>query len=563
MVGQEQVTGPLAQAVQLGRIAPAYLFSGPRGSGKTTTARLLARALNCTSRTGAEPCNECPSCLGILSGSSLDVIEIDGASNRGIDDIRDIREHVRYAPAGGGKKVYIVDEVHMLTEQAFNAFLKTLEEPPPHVVFVFATTDPNDLLETVRSRCQRYEFHRITAAEAYGRLESIARSEKLEIEEGALHFLAKRADGSLRDALVLLDQAANAVAGMITEARVRAQLGHAGADFYFQLSEAIAAREPEAALKLLFESLSAGARETTLFAGLCEHYRHLMLARVSPSVEGLLEGTPETLARYRDLAAATPEEDLLQILDLCLDGASRLERSAHPRFQLELLIVTLARLDSVKSLQKILEQLEGAGPGPASPRQKGASQAPAQGAAPVSSAPQASPGAPTSSAAPPPRATMAEPARRPQTSPPAASAASRLGSLRGSASRAAEAPVNLESLLDFPREIWNAVLEKARSKTLLFAFLGNAVPLGHGDGALCLAVPNPTMKSQLEDKDHARFIEGALQEFNAPAARFRCIVHKVEGHAEPGPAPEVQVAGEPQAGLVDKVIQMFGGEVVS
>src|SRR5438552_4028513 len=219
LVGQEQVTGPLVQGVLLGRIAPAYLFSGPRGSGKPTTARILARALNCTNRKGAAPCNECAACLSITAGSSLDVIEIDGASNRGIDDIRDIRERVRYAPAGGGKKVYIVDEVHMLTEQAFNAFLKTLEEPPPHVVFVFATTDPNDLLETVRSRCQRYEFHHITVQTAFERLKWIAERESLEVEEGALYFLARRAEGSLRDALVLLDQAANAEAGPITEER--------------------------------------------------------------------------------------------------------------------------------------------------------------------------------------------------------------------------------------------------------------------------------------------------------------------------------------------------------
>ncbi|MBI5836507.1 MAG: DNA polymerase III subunit gamma/tau [Candidatus Eisenbacteria bacterium] len=404
LVGQEHVTGPLAQAVLVGRIAPAYLFSGSRGSGKTTTARILAKALNCTHRQGAEPCNECPSCVAITNGSSLDVIEIDGASNRGIDDIRDIRERVRYAPTGGGKKVYIVDEVHMLTDQAFNAFLKTLEEPPPHVVFVFATTDPDDLLETVRSRCQRYDFQRIGVKQAFERLKWIAGREKLDTEEAALHFLARRSEGSLRDALVLLDQAVNSGEKRITEAGLCSLMGHADTEFFFRLTDAVLARDAQAALKLLAEALSRRTRETLVFAGLCEHFRALMLARVSPSLDGLLEGTPEMLARYLEAAQRFPEEDLVQCLDLCLDGASRLERSPHPRFQLELLVVTLARLDSVKSLEQILARLESGGPMPA-PR--GAGSAPpaasprgaaAPGGAGVSAA---SPGA--GSAAPLPR----------------------------------------------------------------------------------------------------------------------------------------------------------------
>ncbi|HVP39876.1 MAG TPA: hypothetical protein VMS93_11910, partial [Candidatus Saccharimonadales bacterium] len=516
--------------------------------------------------------------------------------NRGIDDIRDIRERVRYAPAGGGKKVYIVDEVHMLTDQAFNAFLKTLEEPPPHVVFVFATTDPEALLETVRSRCQRYDFHRISVKQAFERLKWIAEREKLDVEDGALHFLARRSEGSLRDALVLLDQAVNSGEARITEAGLAALLGHADSEFFFQLSDAIEQRQPEKALQLLAGAISRRTRETLIFAGLCEHFRALLLARVSSSLDGLLEGTPEMLARYREAAQRFPEEDLLQCLDLCLDGAARLERSPHPRFQLELLVVTLARLDSVKSLQRILGQLEGGGMPAAGSRGASAGQAPASG---LGAAPRAAERLPQPGAERAPQPAAARPGLGGAVSAGAPLTASAAAAARKSLT-ASVAALPVGEVVALPEGVWPALLARVgEARRTLGAILEVAQPLGCQGDALCVSVSSDFHRLQLESREHTKFWEAALAELGLPARRLHCIsaaqavtapirvvrpagatvapapaagsAAAVNGLAGPAagtglatdPPPAAETAAPPaEEDLVDKVLQIFGGEVV-
>ncbi|HSF32095.1 MAG TPA: DNA polymerase III subunit gamma/tau, partial [Candidatus Tectomicrobia bacterium] len=239
LVGQEHVARTLQNALRQGRIAHAYLFSGTRGVGKTTTARVLAKALNCEQGPLPEPCNECALCQAITMGSSLDVLEIDGASNRGIDEIRDLREKIRYAPARSRYKVYIIDEVHMLTEHAFNALLKTLEEPPPQVVFIFATTEPQKVPITILSRCQRFDFRKVASAEIALCLEKIAEQESIRISREALHRIARRAEGSLRDAQTLFDQVVAFCGSEVREEDVGQLLGLAGEDQMLALLEAM------------------------------------------------------------------------------------------------------------------------------------------------------------------------------------------------------------------------------------------------------------------------------------------------------------------------------------
>ncbi|MDD4858402.1 MAG: DNA polymerase III subunit gamma/tau, partial [Candidatus Krumholzibacteria bacterium] len=225
VVGQEHITGTLRKAVEKGRIAHAYLFAGPRGCGKTTTARLLAKIINCEHPNGSEPCNECQSCVATAEGRHLDVIEIDGASNRGIDEIRDLREKISYAPAQGRSKIYIIDEVHMLTPQAFNALLKTLEEPPVHVYLIFATTEPHKVPPTILSRCQRFNFKRLELKEIASQLEKICNIEKVKYDPEALTLISRRAEGSMRDGESLLDQCIAASEGAVDLDLVRRVLG--------------------------------------------------------------------------------------------------------------------------------------------------------------------------------------------------------------------------------------------------------------------------------------------------------------------------------------------------
>ncbi len=239
VVGQSHITETLQKAIDTDKVAHAYLFSGPRGTGKTSTAKIFARAMNCVHGPTSHPCNECEVCRHIMSGESLDVVEIDAASNRSIEDIRTLRETIKFMPAEGHKKIYIIDEVHMLTTEAFNALLKTLEEPPAHVIFILATTEPERIPMTILSRCQRYEFRRITSEDIAKRLLYVAGQEQIDLTKGAAHILAVQADGGMRDALSMLDQCISNTSGTIDEGVVRDLLGLIGKDWLFSLAQAI------------------------------------------------------------------------------------------------------------------------------------------------------------------------------------------------------------------------------------------------------------------------------------------------------------------------------------
>ena len=361
VISQEHVTRTLRNALDRQRIAQAYLFAGPRGSGKTTTARILARALNCDRGVSGEPCCECDNCIAIATGRSLDVMEIDAASNRGIDDIKELRETVKYAPAQGRFKVYIVDEVHQLSKDAFNAFLKTLEEPPSGVVFVLATTEPHRILATILSRCQRFDFRPIPLAEIRDRLVWIAERETIRLEEEAAFAIAKKADGSLRDALSLLDQVVAFGGDDVSLEAIHRLIGIPDEERYLELTKLLAAGDAGQTLSFVRQLRSEGYDLEEFYVGLLEHLRNCLLFAFGDG--GSLAEVPERLyARYQETADELGAEDLLRMLTLATEEEQPFRKSSRQSLVLEVLLVRLALLDRSVDLELVLRSLEKGGP---------------------------------------------------------------------------------------------------------------------------------------------------------------------------------------------------------
>ncbi len=354
LVGQTHVTETLANAIKNNRVAHAYIFSGARGVGKTTAARILAKALNCVKGPTAEPCGECDSCKEIAAGSSLDVIEIDAASNRGIDQIRELREMVRYAPAAARHKVVILDEAHMLTGEASNALLKTLEEPPDRVIFVMATTQPEDLADTIRSRSQHFHFRALTFAEIIGRLKEIAGQENLKIEDGAMAVMARMAEGSLRDALSLLEQARAYCGETISDREVRELLGVVPDDALEELVGAIADASAERALALVHTFQKEGRNLQHFCREAIRHVRNLLIARVCGADSDLIAATPDQRPGLAKAAAMFSEEDLTRYFQILLQTDDDLRRKSDPRVHLEMGLLRLINASRLAPLEELV-----------------------------------------------------------------------------------------------------------------------------------------------------------------------------------------------------------------
>jgi DNA polymerase III subunit gamma/tau len=362
VVGQRHVTQTLENAIQSNRVAHAYIFSGVRGVGKTTTARILAKALNCAKGPTATPCNECDSCREITSGNSLDVLEIDAASNRGIDQIRELREMVRYVAAGGRYKVVILDEAHQLTAEASNALLKTLEEPPDRVVFVLATTRPEDMADTIKSRAQLFQFRSLSFAEIAGALEDIAKKEKLKIQPGAVAVLARAAEGSLRDGLSLLEQAMAYCGNTIADAQVRELLGVVAEDVLDELVEAISQQSAERALSLVHKLIADGQNLQHFCREAIRHFRNLLIARVCGAESELVAAPKDERPRLAEQAVRFKEEDLTRYFQILLYTEDDMRRKPDPRLHMEMGLLRLVNAARLAPLEEVLAELRGEAP---------------------------------------------------------------------------------------------------------------------------------------------------------------------------------------------------------
>jgi len=343
LTGQDHIVFSLKGAIRSGRIGHAFLFAGPRGVGKTTTARILAKSLNCENGPTVEPCQKCTSCREITLSRSIDVVEIDGASNRGIEEIRNLREGVKYSPIHGRYKIYIIDEVHMLTQEAFNALLKTLEEPPPKVIFIFATTNPMKVPATILSRCQRFVFKRLSLKEISSRLALIAGKENLKITENALHYIAIRADGSIRDGESILEQLASFVEGEITEKDVFQLIGFLSSNFYFDILKGVVAGDLKQVILLLNKGIEDGADPLEIYRGFTNFTRAALLFSINLPDEFVeLNAEESELLRKMSLS----KSDIINILEVCLRFEELIRRSVNIRIALELLFSQLVLIFS-------------------------------------------------------------------------------------------------------------------------------------------------------------------------------------------------------------------------
>jgi len=342
IIGQDHIVTTLKSAIEKNRLAHAYLFSGPRGVGKTSTARILAKAINCKEGLTTKPCSKCSPCLEISESRSLDVIEIDGASNRGIDEIRVLRENVKFAPVSAKYKVYIIDEVHQITPDGFNALLKTLEEPPPYVKFIFATTHPHKIMPTILSRCQRLDFRRIPALEIATQLEKIVKAENINVDKQVIFTIAKGSDGSLRDAESILDQLFSFSKDKISFKEVVSVLGLVEQETLFAITDKISQKDPKGALNLLNNIIDAGKDVNVFLSNLIEHFRNLMVAKVTKADEKLIDLPKDVCERLLRQSEAFSLEEVMGAFNILANTQEMAKRLESLRIPLEINLIRLA-----------------------------------------------------------------------------------------------------------------------------------------------------------------------------------------------------------------------------
>jgi len=378
VIGQESASATLKNAIASGRVAHAYLFTGPRGVGKTSMARILAKALNCEKGPTPSPCNKCKICKSIDTGEDVDVIEIDGASNRGIDEIRTLRENVRYAPARSKHKIYVIDEVHMLTKDAFNALLKTLEEPPPHVKFIFATTEPHKLLDTIRSRCQRFDFRRIPVTLISKHLATLCKKEKIKVADGVLDAIARCSHGGMRDAESLLDQLAALSGDEVEVENIEELTGAVSQKTLFDIVRAIAEHDARTAVETVDAALAKGAAYDELIQQLIEGFRELLLARVAGPDSPLIDRGDSERKVIEELAPKFTTDALMFLVQMFAETKQKARISSQSRIVLELALIKAADVYDLRPLDEILARLRalelggsrGGGGRPAAPSEK-------------------------------------------------------------------------------------------------------------------------------------------------------------------------------------------------
>jgi len=359
VVGQSHITTTLKNAISMDKLAHAYLFTGPRGTGKTSTARIFAMCLNCKNGPTPNPCNKCSSCSEIKSGTNLDLIEIDGASNRGIDDIRNLRENIKFQPTSGKFKIYIIDESHMLTQEAFNALLKTLEEPPPHVKIILATTQPHRIPLTIASRCQRFDFRKISTKDIILKLKTIVEEERLNIQEDAFFEIAKISDGSLRDAESILEQIGVFSNGEIKFEDITTVLGIVPQEIVFDVTESLINKDSKKALLLIDRLIEEGKDISQFVSVLIEHFRNLLIAKIAQkgSLDSLIELSKEHINFIIKQSESFSLQDIFYIINVLLNTQELIRRHPYDKILLEISMVKLTQRENLVKLDKILNKL--------------------------------------------------------------------------------------------------------------------------------------------------------------------------------------------------------------
>jgi DNA polymerase III subunit gamma/tau len=553
VIGQPHVVQTLVNAITTKRIAQAYLFSGTRGVGKTTVARILAKALNCEQGPTGTPCGTCVNCTEIAQGHSVDVIEIDGASNTSVDDVREIRENVKFTPFKGTYRVYIIDEVHMLSNSAFNALLKTLEEPPSHVVFVFATTEIHKIPATILSRCQHYNFRRIAKTEIIERLRHVAEQDGIEIEDRSLAALARASEGSMRDGLGLLDQAVAFGGKSIVHADLETLLGAVPQELLRSIIRAIIAQDSAAALRTLCQLIEGGHDLKSYCADVVEYLRNLLVSSVTSQQEWptLIEASGDDLAQLAaDKASLTPEQ-IQQIFALFTQAEDALRYSAHPRFVLETTAVKATRLlrqDAGSREQPVRTASSGSPPQPAASRPEKTPSAARPTSAPVP------PGSTVSSGGASPTGVVATRTAQPPSTEPAKPAQKALPhALALEWERFQE-----EVALNFPNIA--PFLEMGR----LVGIEGNVVTIGFSKHAT-------VARAMLEKPDNVQALASLCERMSGQPARLR-IVELTEADP-PGPTmAQIRAAREQEQKLVlferarahpvvKQALEIFGAEL--
>lgn len=566
LVGQEAVRTALTNALETGRIAHAYLFAGPRGTGKTSTAKILAKAVNCEHGPTPNPCNKCQNCVRINDGTSMDVFEIDAASNRGIDEIRDLREKVAFAPVNGRYKVYIIDEVHMLTTEAFNALLKTLEEPPPHVIFILATTEPHKIPATIHSRCQRFDFKRVTDSDIVKRLREVADGSGIAADDDALQLIAVQADGGMRDALSLLDQC-GVMAERVSAETVRSVLGIVGREALRELVKAIGEGNVPKALELLEALLAGGKDVKQIITELAEYLRAVLLYKASPEYREIyLTDTKEAIAAMEGLFSTDRLMAAQERLHQCM---LELRQSVRGRIAAEMCLFDLCRVEgsTLAALTARVEKLEAMLAGripaiqqavPAAPVHQ---EYPKQAAAALETGPKFGyvlderHGIHTEAPEPQPQKAAAEaenyqPAAEPVKAVPVKKAAPVLN--------AEPAPIMEADAA--AGDLWQQVLEilKTEKKRSMVACAAGGRAVSYVNGILTVAFKNKFNCKRMNADDYKKAFEAVLLRLARCEVRLSCVEEAGLVQKPPAPAP-AKAQEEELEPVVKKAMAAFGG----